>query len=74
MSNDDQPVRPGSQSRPRQCGATFAHCVSFKIMPIKAAAHLGHLTHVDPDLIRIPTQCILCSSNPLAQHPSGLRP
>lgn len=42
-------ARPGSQSRPRPRGAMTAQCVWDKIMPIKAAALLVPLIHVDPD-------------------------
>ena len=36
-------MRPGSHSRPRQCGAISAHCVSVKVVRIKVASHLAAL-------------------------------
>lgn len=36
-------MRPGSHSRPRQCGAIGAHCVSVKVVRIKVASHLAAL-------------------------------
>jgi hypothetical protein len=44
------PVRPGSHSRPRQCGAMIAHCLSVKVIRIKATSHLVTLNHPAADL------------------------
>ena len=44
------PVRPGSHSRPRQCGAMSAHCVSVKVIRIKIASYLATLNHHIADL------------------------
>ena len=36
------PVRPGSHSRPRQCGEIVAHWASVKTVRIKVASHVGN--------------------------------
>jgi hypothetical protein len=44
------PVRPGSHSRPRQCGAMKSHWVSVSVVRIKVASHLATLNYSNHDL------------------------
>ena len=43
-------MRLGSHSRPMQCGAMSAHCVSVKVMRIKVTSHLATLNHCEVEM------------------------
>ena len=43
-------MRPGSHSRPRQCGAIIAHWASVSVVRIKIASYLATLNHLNADL------------------------
>jgi transposase len=62
------PVQPGSHSRPRQCGAMIAHCVSLNVVRIKATSHLVTLNQSPTDLGILKRQQTLVH----CRHPSPL--